>query len=72
MIDKLVPLDVRCPLLVDKNVDRRNERCLGDCAWLLTDGNGYQVCAVAILAAAQSKWSVRSRFDDFVVGGTNE
>lgn len=61
-------LDVRCPMRFEKYIDKRDERCRPDCAWLMTDDDGNQVCAIAVLAGVESKWSVRARFDDYVVG----
>ena len=63
-----ITLDVRCPMLFGKSVDRRDERCLKDCAWLITDDDGNQVCAIALFVASKTGWSVRARFDDYVIG----
>lgn len=68
MVDNLITLDVRCPMLFGQSVDRRDERCLKDCAWLLTDSEGTQVCAIALIAGSQTNWSVRARFDDWIAG----
>lgn len=37
---------MRCPFRFEKYIDKREEMCRKDCAWLMRDQEGHAACAI--------------------------